>query len=86
MRRGDTEIWEIRNDSISYHPFHVHGVQFLALDRGGSPPPDHERGWKDTIVVGPGETVRVIMQFASYSDPHSPYMFHCHILEHETWE
>ena len=35
------------------------------------------------VVVNPAETVRLIMQFTDYADPHLPYMFHCHILEHE---
>jgi FtsP/CotA-like multicopper oxidase with cupredoxin domain len=29
------------------------------------------------------ETVRVIARFAGHPDPVHPYMFHCHILEHE---
>jgi hypothetical protein len=24
-----------------------------------------------------------MMRFPEYADPHLPYMFHCHILEHE---
>ncbi len=42
-----------------------------------------ESGWKDTVIVGPHETVRVIARFGGYADPGKPYMFHCHILEHE---
>ena len=83
VRMGDTEIWELSNDSPIYHPFHIHGVQFLILDRNGVEPPLYEQGWKDTVMVLPGETVRVILQFKDYADPHLPYMFHCHILEHE---
>ncbi len=45
--------------------------------------PAYEQGWKDTVIVHPAETVRLIMQFNDYADPHVPYMFHCHILEHE---
>lgn len=83
VKKGDIEIWEIHNQSPLYHPFHIHGVQFLILDRNGQPPPPYERGWKDTVSIEPAETVRVILQFTEYSDPHMPYMFHCHILEHE---
>jgi bilirubin oxidase len=80
---GDTEIWEISNRSGVFHPIHIHGVQFLILDRSGNPPADYERGWKDTVLVPNAETVRVIIRFPEYTDPHLPYMFHCHILEHE---
>ena len=83
VKKGDIEIWTIDNQSPFYHPFHVHGVQFLVLDRDGRDTPAHEQGWKDTVIVNPGEVVRVIMQFKDYSDPTLPYMFHCHILEHE---
>jgi FtsP/CotA-like multicopper oxidase with cupredoxin domain len=33
--------------------------------------------------VGPGETVRLVMTFDHFADPDLPYMYHCHILEHE---
>jgi bilirubin oxidase len=80
---GDIEIWELSSPSFRSHPIHIHGVQFLVLDLNGEPPPPNEQGWKDTITVNQDETVRVIMQFKDYSDSELPYMFHCHILEHE---
>lgn len=83
VKMGDIEIWEVSNNSPTYHPFHIHGVQFLILDRDGKKPPAYEQGWKDTVMVLPQETVRLIMQFRDFSDPHLPYMYHCHILEHE---
>ncbi len=83
VKRGDTEIWLVRNFTSMYHPFHIHGIQFQVLDRNGQPPPAWEMGWKDTVNVGSTETVRLIMTFDAFADPHAPYMFHCHILEHE---
>jgi FtsP/CotA-like multicopper oxidase with cupredoxin domain len=83
VHSGDIEIWEIINLSGTYHPFHIHGVQFQILDRGGRPPADNELGWKDTVLVSNAEIVHVIMRFPEFSDPHTPYMYHCHILEHE---
>ncbi len=64
-------------------PFHIHDIQFLILDRDGAPPSAGESGWKDTVFVDAGETVRVITEFSTYADPEIPYMYHCHILEHE---
>lgn len=78
-----TEIWELTNTSPMMHPFHVHNGQFQILDRDGSPPPDNEMGWKDTVQVGPGELVRIVMRFTDFRDEQNPYMYHCHILEHE---
>ncbi|MGV3487596.1 MAG: multicopper oxidase family protein [Tuberibacillus sp.] len=79
----DTEIWEISVNSSTMgamaHPFHIHSTQFQILDRNGQPPAANEMGWKDTVLVQPGETVRVI---ATFNHP-GIFMYHCHILEHE---
>jgi blue copper oxidase len=80
----DIEIWEVSNQRTGTqggmpHPFHLHGVQFQVLDRDGNPPPANETGWKDTILVQPGETVRIITNFTHKGI----FMYHCHILEHE---
>jgi len=80
---GDVEIWDIVNDTPMHHPFHIHNTQFRILDRNGKAPPANERGLKDTVLVYSGERVRVITQFENYTDAVTPYMFHCHILEHE---
>ncbi|MCI0712084.1 MAG: multicopper oxidase domain-containing protein [Chloroflexi bacterium] len=80
---GTKEIWEITNRMPFHHPFHVHDVQFLVLERNGEPPPAYEQGWKDTVIVNSDETVRIMIEFKDYANPHVAYMFHCHILEHE---
>jgi len=80
---GSTEIWEIHNDSMMMHPFHIHHGQFQILDRDGVPPSQEEMGFKDTVKVGPGQLLRFIMRFENFSDPETAYMYHCHILEHE---
>lgn len=73
------------------HPLHLHGRQFRVLDRVRAPgvgAADNDRlrdgftdeGWKDTVLVMPGERVRVLIRFS-----HHPglYLYHCHNLEHE---
>ncbi len=81
VEQGSTEIWEFINNSNVPHPMHVHAVQFKVLERTGSrgllPT---ESGWKDTVLVMPGETVRVIMNFYAAK---GLYVYHCHNLEHE---
>ncbi|UZQ48935.1 MULTISPECIES: multicopper oxidase family protein [Clostridium] len=80
VKYGATEIWQIRNDTMHMmHPFHAHGVQFLILERNGKKPPANEQGFKDTIAVAPGETVKAITTFRYKGI----FMYHCHILEHE---
>ena len=80
---GSTEIWEIHNNSMMMHPFHIHHGQFQVKERNGRPPHAHERAFKDTVKVAPGETVRVVMEFLNFADSENAYMYHCHILEHE---
>ena len=80
---GEYQVWEIVNakDEMEnlIHPYHVHGVQFRILDRDGKIPPRNEQGWKDTVLVNPGETVHVLLKFTKPGK----FMYHCHILEHE---
>lgn len=78
---GELEIWEYRNISTQPHPMHCHATQFQVLDRNGSrqlPPGD--TGWKDTVLVNAGETVRVLVRFDSHP---GVFVHHCHNLEHE---
>jgi spore coat protein A len=61
-------------------------------------PDANEAGWKDTVMVPPGMVTRFIVRFAPFdtpldaADPHyafdpysdiSPYVWHCHIIDHE---
>jgi len=78
-----TEIWQIENTSMLPHPLHIHDVQFRILDRNGVAPAPGEMGLKDTVLVAPNERVRLLLGFSDYTDPDRPYMYHCHILEHE---
>ena len=83
VRVNTTEIWQVENASMMAHPFHIHDVQFRILDRNDRAPDAAEQGLKHTVVVYPGETVRLLLRFEDYIDPDLPYMYHCHILEHE---
>ncbi|MBG6216243.1 FtsP/CotA-like multicopper oxidase with cupredoxin domain [Arthrobacter sp. CAN_A6] len=75
------EIWEFENSSGGwFHPIHIHLIDFQILSRNGRPAFAHERGPKDVVYVGEGETVRLLMKFG----PHrGRYMVHCHNLPHE---
>jgi FtsP/CotA-like multicopper oxidase with cupredoxin domain len=60
---------------------HIHAVQFQVVKRTGGRNRilPHETGWKDTVLVVPGEKVQVIMTF----EQRGKFVFHCHNLEHE---
>ena len=76
---GDTEIWEVTGEMMS-HPFHIHGVQFDVLSRNGGKPLTRDAGIRDTVLVQ--ESVELLVRFAQPAAK-TPFMYHCHILEHE---
>ncbi|ACV68236.1 multicopper oxidase family protein [Desulfohalobium retbaense] len=84
VRLGSTEIWEFINQGSMMampHPMHIHGLSFQVIGRFGGPGYRFlDRGWKDTVLVMPGERVAVIMRFADHK---GLYLYHCHNLEHE---
>ena len=72
------------------HPIHIHGQQFQVLERSvdaafGEPwhTVEHgyvDEGWKDTVMLMPGERVRLLKRFDDYP---GLFLYHCHNLEHE---
>lgn len=96
VRLGTTEVWEFVNETGMHmmgpmpHPLHVHSVQFRVIDRRVHPgamaawrsvSEGHvDEGWKDTVLVMPGERVRVLIRFDPYP---GLFLYHCHNLEHE---
>ncbi len=72
------------------HPMHVHATQFQVVDRqiDAAARADWEQvhegfvdeGWRDTVIVMPGERVTVLMPFTNYT---GTFVYHCHNLEHE---
>lgn len=74
------------------HPMHLHGPHFQVISR--TPPTDPtqynnwltvkdgytDEGWKDTILLMPGERVVIQMHFHEFT---GLYLYHCHNLEHE---
>jgi FtsP/CotA-like multicopper oxidase with cupredoxin domain len=79
---GTAEIWEISAGGMPMaHPFHVHGASFRILSRTGRGPAAHESGWKDVVLVE--EHAEVLVRFDNPAPPQMPFMYHCHILEHE---
>ncbi len=96
VARDSTEIWLLRNYHTSMpHAMHLHGFHFevqeretspdavaaLAIDSRGRLPSD--LGRRDTVLVWPGESVRLAIRFAMPFAGPQIYVFHCHNLEHE---
>ena len=96
VKRGAVEIWSINNPALGMpHPMHMHGFSFQVVERLNSPlqvsanarfgrgRTVSDLGWKDTVLVWPGETVRIAIDFAHDFQGSQTYLFHCHNLEHE---
>lgn len=81
LRKGEAEIWRIQADE-QRHPFHIHGCSFRILEQDGAPPPGYASGWKDMVSVQEGWS-DVLVRFDYPAAETSPFMYHCHILEHE---
>jgi blue copper oxidase len=83
VQSGSTEIWVFDNSlGNEPHPMHIHALQFQVLERSGGRNGliPTEGGWKDTVLLLPGEKVSVIMTFGQNK---GKYVLHCHNLEHE---
>jgi suppressor of ftsI/bilirubin oxidase len=96
VKRGSREVWSISNPKLGMpHPIHLHGFSFQVIERLNSPKQIaglakfgkgrtvSDLGWKDTVLVWPGETVRVAIDFSHDFPGDQTYMVHCHNLEHE---
>lgn len=78
---GDIEIWRVTRDEMD-HPFHLHGASFQILSQRRRLPLPEDRGWKDTVEIGWGWT-ELLVKFDQEANDQFPFMYHCHILEHE---
>jgi suppressor of ftsI/bilirubin oxidase len=96
VARAAIETWLIRNYHSSMpHAMHLHGFQFRVIERETSPEQlsplvvdargrlATDLGWKDTVLVWPGESVRIAIDFRHPFAGDQIYLFHCHNLEHE---
>jgi spore coat protein A, manganese oxidase len=77
VKEGDTEVWEIYNNTGDVHPMHFHLVNVQLINRQtfdigprtflptGNiiPPAANELGWKETVQMYPGTVARVIMKW-----------------------
>ncbi|WP_433347366.1 multicopper oxidase family protein [Micromonospora sp. CA-111912] len=77
---GSTEEWTVTNaNALMPHNFHMHLVQFRVLDRGSAPADPTEAGLKDTVLLWPGQTVRLQATFDTWR---GVYPYHCHMVDH----
>ena len=79
---SEVVVIDFQNNTGMYHPMHLHGFQFQVLSRSSGLLRATDRGWKDTVIVAPNETVRIAVDMSHNFGREQVYLLHCHILEH----
>jgi spore coat protein A len=85
---GATEVWRVFNLTADAHPLHFHLANAQIVSRqpfnvkqyagvpnftaAPMPPAPHEMGWKETVVMYPGECTTVVMKFDLPANPTIP--------------
>jgi FtsP/CotA-like multicopper oxidase with cupredoxin domain len=90
VQMNSLEVWDFINEGGGMgmmgmmnmpHPIHLHGMQFQILERQGVLHEGYvDEGWKDTVLLMPGEGARLLVRFGDYP---GLFLYHCHNLEHE---
>jgi FtsP/CotA-like multicopper oxidase with cupredoxin domain len=75
---GAVEDWVFINETKEQHPIHLHQDDFWVIERAGRPVTP--KGQQDTVIVYPGEEVKIRIQFTDFT---GKFVYHCHILAHE---
>jgi FtsP/CotA-like multicopper oxidase with cupredoxin domain len=76
MQAGHFHRLRFTNRSYRLHPMHLHGQFFKLLAVNGRPA--HENFWRDTVLVGPKESVDIGL----VPIDKGLWALHCHVLEH----
>jgi FtsP/CotA-like multicopper oxidase with cupredoxin domain len=77
LARGRSYVLSMSNETMWWHPMHLHGHAFRVISRNGAP--TRYREWQDTVLMAPREKVEI----AFVADNPGDWMLHCHILEHQ---
>jgi FtsP/CotA-like multicopper oxidase with cupredoxin domain len=77
LKRGQSCVLALRNETAWWHPMHLHGHSFRVISRNGAP--ITRREWRDTVLVPPRETADI----AFVADNPGDWMFHCHVTDHQ---
>ncbi len=84
VKKDDVMIWNITNQSMMPHPWHIHGNYFYIKSINGQAPPAYMKGRKDVVTIPPmNGSAQIVMKYEDFADSEMPYMYHCHILSHE---
>ena len=77
LKRGESYVLELVNETAWHHPMHLHGHVFRALSKDGKAV--LPRQWADTLLLDPDSRAEI----AFVADNPGSWMLHCHVLEHQ---
>jgi FtsP/CotA-like multicopper oxidase with cupredoxin domain len=77
LKRGQSCVLALRNETAWWHPMHLHGHSFRVIARNGKAMARRE--WRDTVLAPPRESVEI----AFVADNPGDWMFHCHVTDHQ---
>ncbi|MFV8782759.1 multicopper oxidase family protein [Microbulbifer sp. SA54] len=76
-----TERWILKNGGGGWsHPIHIHLSASQVQRINGSIPPRELRHNSDTMALPPNGMIELLIRFGTFT---GPFVFHCHVLEHE---
>ncbi len=78
LRKGRSYVLRLVNDTAWHHPIHLHGHSFRVVSSNGEP--TQHREWLDTVLMNPRERLEI----AFVADNPGDWMFHCHVLDHQS--
>ena len=76
LKRGQSCLIALRNETAWWHPMHIHGFSMQVLTRNGVAVP--HRQWQDTVLMAPTDTI----ECAFVADNPGDWMLHCHVVDH----
>ena len=77
VKVGELQVWDLVNETLMDHPFHLHGFSFQVLSVNGQA--REWAAWEDVVNLPPTSTTRIAWV---PDDRPGSWMYHCHILEH----
>ncbi len=77
LKKDESYILELVNDTSWHHPIHLHGHVFRVLTRNGKEVVPQQ--WADTVLLDPDSRAEI----AFVADNPGDWMLHCHVLEHQ---
>ncbi len=75
------ERWILKNDGGGwFHPIHIHLEHMEVQKINGRVPPLPQRFKSDIVNLADNATAEIFIRFRTFT---GPFVFHCHIVEHE---